>query len=69
MVDVADFNNDRANDIVSANSGSANVSVRLGNGDGTFGAETTYTVGTTPDHVHSAGINGDGNTYYRAFAI
>ncbi len=33
---IADFNGDGKLDIAVANSGSANVSIQLGNGDGTF---------------------------------
>jgi len=43
-----------------ANNTSQNVSVLLGNGDGTFGAKTTTTVGTNANAVTIADFNGDG---------
>lgn len=46
QVIAADLNNDAKLDLISANSGSANVTVRLGNGDGTFGAVNTVAIGT-----------------------
>lgn len=62
QVIAADLNNDSKLDLVSANSGSANVAVRLGNGDGTFANFTTVVigVGTSPYAVAAADVNGDG---------
>jgi len=59
-VAVGDFNGDGNQDLVTANSGSANVSVMLGTGSGTFSAATSFTVGTTPQSVAVGDFNGDG---------
>ncbi len=50
-------------DLVIANSTSNNVTVLLGNGDGTFteAAGSPYAVGTDPSSVVVADFNGDGN--------
>jgi type II secretory pathway component GspD/PulD (secretin) len=50
-------------DLVIANSTSNNVTVLLGNGDGTFqeAAGSPYTVGKTPSSVVLADFDGDGN--------
>jgi Flp pilus assembly secretin CpaC len=50
-------------DLVIANSTSNNVTVLLGNGDGTFqeAAGSPYTVGAKPSSVVVADFNGDGN--------
>lgn len=55
-----DFNGDGIPDIAVANSGSNNVSVLLGKGDGTFGAAINYDAGVSPSRVIVADINGDG---------
>ena len=57
----ADFNKDGKLDYAAANTSSSNVSVRLGNGDGTFGASTTFPVGPLPRDVIAADFNKDGN--------
>ncbi|HOX38183.1 MAG TPA: FG-GAP-like repeat-containing protein, partial [Candidatus Brocadiia bacterium] len=57
----SDFNNDGNSDLATANSGSNNVSVLLGDGAGGFGANVNYAVGTGPYSVFSADFNGDGN--------
>jgi hypothetical protein len=49
-------------DLVVANSGSNNVSVLLGNGDGTFQAAVNYDVGSGPQLVATGDFNGDGKT-------
>jgi Flp pilus assembly secretin CpaC len=50
-------------DLVTANSTSNNVTVLLGNGDGTFteAPGSPYTVGTTPSAIVVADFDGDGN--------
>ena len=50
-VAVGDFNGDRVLDLAVANHGSNNVSMLLGNGDGTFGAARNFSVGTNPYSV------------------
>jgi hypothetical protein len=60
-----DFNGDGILDLAATNPGPANalgttVSVLLGNGDGTFGSPTDFTVETDPFPVVAADFNGDG---------
>jgi uncharacterized protein (TIGR03437 family) len=61
-VAVIDFNADGKPDIVAANSGSHSVTVLLGNGSGGFAAATgsPFAVGTNPQSVIAADVNGDG---------
>ena len=47
-------------DLAVANYGSDNVSVLLGNGDGTFQTQKTYAVGDGPTSVAVGDFNGDG---------
>ncbi len=54
-----DLNGDGNIDIVTANNGSSNISVRLGVGDGTFGTNALYTVGNGPYFVALAYMNDD----------
>jgi len=56
----ADLNGDGIPDIVVPNSGQANVSVFLGNGDGTFAAGVTYATGSSPYSAAVGDFNGDG---------
>ena len=64
---VTDLNGDAAPDLVVANSGGlyspveSDVSVLLGNGDGTFQAATNFTAGTLPFSVAAGDVDGDGN--------
>jgi len=58
-VAVADLNGDGKPDIVTANLNSDDISVLLGNGDGTFQAEQRFTVGDSPRSVAVADLNGD----------
>src|SRR4249920_689802 len=58
---VQDFNNDGIADIASANENGRNVSVFLGNGDGTFGRANTFRVGAGAMEIASADLNSDGN--------
>jgi hypothetical protein len=57
-----DFNSDGEKDLVVANELSCNVGVLLGNGDGTFGEETTFFPGTIgyPNTVVVGDFNNDG---------
>jgi hypothetical protein len=64
---VKDFNGDGFMDVVTANSDpgtfynpKGSVSVLLGNGDGTFQPEQRFAVGTRPQSVAVADVNGDG---------
>ena len=58
---VADFNNDGKLDIAVANSSSNNVSILLGNGDGTFQATRNFDAGgTSGSSLAAADFNGDG---------
>jgi len=59
-VAVGDFNSDGKLDLVVANSGSNNVSVFLGKGDGTFKAAVNYGAGSGPSSVAVGDFNGDG---------
>jgi hypothetical protein len=55
-----DFNRDGQLDLLASNSGSNDVSVLLGNGDGTFGAQRRFAVGESPSRLAMADFNGDG---------
>ncbi len=59
---VADFNGDGNADLAVANNNanSLTVSVLLGNGNGTFQPQQTYTVGSSPIGIAAADFNGDG---------
>jgi len=61
-VKVGDFNGDGKLDLAVANSASApgNVAILLGDGTGSFGAPTTYAVGSSPVSIASGDFNGDG---------
>jgi len=59
-VAVGDFNGDGKPDLAVANSISNNVSVLLGNGDGTFQAAVNYAAGSWPISVTVGDFNGDG---------
>jgi VCBS repeat protein/FG-GAP repeat protein len=59
-VAVADFNGDGKLDLAVANNGSNNISVLLGNGDGTFQAAVDYGVGQAPGGMAVGDFNGDG---------
>jgi uncharacterized repeat protein (TIGR01451 family) len=57
---VGDFNGDGKPDIAVANSDSANVSVLLGNGDGTLKPAVNFGVGNSPLAISIGDFNGDG---------
>ena len=57
---VGDFNGDGVPDLAVANTGSNNVSVLLGNGDGSFQAAESFPVATGPSSVVVGDFNGDG---------
>lgn len=60
-VAVGDFNNDGNPDLVASDSLTSNVKVRLGDGTGGFGVETSFPAGVRSTHVHVADFNADGN--------
>ena len=57
---VGDFNADGKQDLATANFGSGNVSVLLGNGDGTFAAKVDYAAGAQTWSVVVGDLNRDG---------
>jgi subtilisin-like proprotein convertase family protein len=58
---VADFNNDTKPDLAVTNQVSNDVSVLLGNGDGSFGAQTLVSVGSSPYAIVAGKFNADNN--------
>lgn len=58
---LGDINNDGTLDVVATNKGDNNVSLLLGNGDGTFKCQTTLSVGTAPCSVALGDLNSDLN--------
>jgi len=61
-VAIGDFNRDGIPDLAVANSGGGNVSIFIGNGDGTFDPASTPTIAvqTAPRGVITGDFNGDG---------
>ena len=59
-VRLGDVNGDGKLDIVTANSGPNNISVLVNNGNGTFGAPTTFSTATHPTSIALGDVNGDG---------
>ncbi|MBV8267849.1 MAG: VCBS repeat-containing protein, partial [Planctomycetaceae bacterium] len=55
-----DFNRDGALDVVTADEGSNDVTILLGNGDGTFQTPRTFPAGVDPIAVTADDFNGDG---------
>ncbi len=55
-----DFNGDGILDLAVSNSGSADISILLGAGDGTFAPEHRYPVGGAPGSLRLADFDGDG---------
>jgi hypothetical protein len=56
----ADFNDDGRLDLATADANANTVSVRLGNGTGTFGPALTSTTGIHPEHMAVGDFNNDG---------
>ena len=59
-VATGDFNGDGIPDLVVANENDNNVSVMLGNGDGTFQNQKTWSVGDIPESIVVGDFNEDG---------
>jgi hypothetical protein len=59
-VAMADLNGDGKDDIAVVNFGDNNVSVFIGNGDGTLQPAVNYSTGTGPTSVAIGDVNGDG---------
>ena len=59
-VAIGDFNNDGKQDFATANYGSFNVSIRLGDGKGGFNGSTNVSLGTNPVSVAIGDFNNDG---------
>src|SRR5262245_27120368 len=57
---VGDLDGDGAPDVASANFGSNDVAVLLGNHDGTLRAALTFPAGTNPHGLAAGDFNGDG---------
>jgi hypothetical protein len=57
---VADLNADGKVDLAVANAGSGDVSVLLGNGDGTFQSEQRFAAHTAPQSIAAGDVNGNG---------
>jgi uncharacterized repeat protein (TIGR01451 family) len=57
---VGDFNGDGKIDIAVANTGSGDVSILLGNGDGTFQPASSFSAGNSPSAIAVGDFNGDG---------
>jgi len=57
---VGDFNGDGKPDLAVVNSGSGDVSILLGNGDGTFQPAVKYPAGASPSFIAVGDLNGDG---------
>src|SRR5687768_13953840 len=58
-VTAGDFNSDSNRDLAIANNLSNNVSILLGNGDGTFQTANNFAAGNGPSSVAAADFNGD----------
>jgi Flp pilus assembly secretin CpaC len=58
---VADFNRDGHVDLAVADETDGNVSILLGNGDGTFATHTDFTAGSGPVGIFAGDFTGEGN--------
>lgn len=68
-VAVGDFNSDGKPDIAVANSGSNNVSILLGNGDGTYQPAVNFDAGLSPNSIAVGDFNGAGKLDLAVFQI
>ena len=57
---IGDFNGDGKPDLAVANQGSGNVSILLGNGDGTFRPAVNFAAGNSPTQIAVGDFDGDG---------
>ncbi|NJR37853.1 MAG: hypothetical protein HC781_02185 [Leptolyngbyaceae cyanobacterium CSU_1_4] len=57
-----DFNGDGKLDVAIAHGNSNQVSLQLGNGDGTFSSGKAFTVGNQPNAIAAGDLNGDGKS-------
>ena len=60
-VTAGDWNGDKKLDLATANTTDYNISILLGNGNGTFQAKVDYATGAGPNTVMAGDWNGDGN--------
>ena len=60
FIAAADLNGDGDVDVIVVNQNDENVSIFLGNGDGTFQSQQTYATGSGPNSLVVADFNGDG---------
>ena len=58
---IGDLNADGRKDIVTANRGSDDLSLLMGNGDGTFQPEIRHSVGNNPESIAMGDFNNDGS--------
>lgn len=58
---LVDVNNDGKLDYVTSNNTTNNIVIGLGNGDGTFAANSSFATATEPQYITSGDFNHDGN--------